>query len=125
MTLRRTFALAAVSGALGTGLVLGSVGSASARPDVPNVRYGDRGVAVLCAQHGYNDWAKRTHHKRISEDRIFGKDTRSAVKRFQKASRLTADGIVGKNTGNSLLDNLQGDGGWRADCYQHLPSTHR
>ena len=125
MNIRRTLALATATGALGTGLVLGSVGTASARPDMPNVHRGDRGVAVLCVQHGYNDWAKRTHHTRITEDRIFGSGTEKAVKRFQKASGLTTDGIVGKKTGNSLLDNLQGDGGWRSDCYQHLPSTHR
>ncbi|MFG2788142.1 peptidoglycan-binding protein [Streptomyces sp. NPDC048419] len=125
MTMRRTFALATVTGALGAGLVLGSVGSASARPDMPNVGRGDSGVAVLCVQHGYNDWAKRTHHHRISEDRDFGSKTASAVRLFQQKSHLHVDGVVGKKTGNSLLDNLQGDGGWRSGCYEHLPSTHR
>jgi peptidoglycan hydrolase-like protein with peptidoglycan-binding domain len=126
MTMRRTFALATVTGALGAGLVLGSVGSASARPDVPNVHRGDRGVAVWCVQHGYNDWAKRTTHSPvIREDKVFGAKTQKAVKLFQRRSHLGVDGIVGKKTGNSLLDNLQGDGGWRASCYEHLPSTHR
>ncbi|MGW3115685.1 peptidoglycan-binding domain-containing protein [Streptomyces sp. NPDC001107] len=125
MTMRRTLALATITGALGAGLVLGSVGSASARPDVPNISRGDRGVPVLCVQHGYNDWAKRTHHHTIGEDRKFGSDTYSAVRLFQQKSGLHVDGVVGKNTGDSLLDNLQGDGGWRSGCYEHLPSSHR
>ena len=125
MTLRRTLALTTVTGALGAGLVLGSVGSASARPDVPNVGRGDAGVPVLCVQHGYNDWARRTHHHTIGEDRDFGARTESAVRLFQKKSHLHVDGVVGRKTGNSLLDNLQGDGGWRSGCYEHLPSTHR
>jgi peptidoglycan hydrolase-like protein with peptidoglycan-binding domain len=126
MTMRRTLALATVTSAFGAGLLMGSVGSASARPDVPNVSRGDRGVAVWCVQHGYNDWARRTTHSPvISEDKIFGDKTEKAVELFQRRSGLVDDGIVGKNTGNSLLDNLQGDGGWRASCYEHLPSTHR
>lgn len=35
-------------------------------------------------------------------DGSFGNDTKSAVKKFQKANKLTADGIVGKNTAHKL-----------------------
>ncbi|MFG2025766.1 hypothetical protein [Streptomyces sp. NPDC048825] len=44
-------------------------------------------------------------------------------------SGLTQDGIVGKYTGNSVLDNLQGEVtvgyNWRNECYPRVPSTHR
>lgn len=43
----------------------------------------------------------------------------------QQKSGLHVDGVVGQNPGDSLPDNLQGDGGWRSGCYEHLPSTHR
>ena len=35
-------------------------------------------------------------------DGSFGNDTKLAVKKFQKANKLTADGIVGKNTAHKL-----------------------
>lgn len=35
-------------------------------------------------------------------DGIFGNNTKNAVKKFQKANKLTADGIVGKNTAHKL-----------------------
>lgn len=35
-------------------------------------------------------------------DGIFGTDTKNAVKKFQKANKITQDGIVGKNTAHKL-----------------------
>ncbi|NUP38998.1 MAG: hypothetical protein HOY76_18770 [Streptomyces sp.] len=40
----------------------------------------------------------------------------------RRTSGLHVDGVLGKDTGSSLLDNLQGDGGRRSG---HLPSSHR
>lgn len=36
-------------------------------------------------------------------DGVFGNDTTNAVKKFQKAKKLTQDGVVGQNTWNALL----------------------
>lgn len=40
-------------------------------------------------------------------DGIFGKDTENAVKRFQKAHKLTADGIVGEKTRKAINKALE------------------
>jgi len=37
-------------------------------------------------------------------DGVFGPATVMATKRFQQANHLTADGIIGPNTWNALLD---------------------
>jgi hypothetical protein len=99
--------------------------TAGAAPGVPNISQGSANRAgVLCVQRGVNDWAQRTGHGRpLAEDKLFGKDTRKWVRTFQSASHLQVDGIVGKNTGNSLLDNLTGDGNFRAACYTYIPSS--
>jgi peptidoglycan hydrolase-like protein with peptidoglycan-binding domain len=38
----------------------------------------------------------------VSVDGVFGAGTLSAVKKFQKAKKLTVDGIVGKATRGAL-----------------------
>lgn len=110
---------------LGGGLA--TAGPAHAAPGVPNISKGSGNRAgVYCVQRGVNNWAQRTGQGRpLTEDRLFGANTETWVKKFQRASRLTDDGIVGKNTGNSILDNLTGDGNMRASCYDYIPSTRR
>lgn len=45
----------------------------------------------------------------INPDGIFGKNTETAVKKFQKENGLYADGIVGKKTLDKLMNNLDSD----------------
>lgn len=59
----------------------------------PIIAKGSRGAYVKKAQ---NRLIKKGY--KISADGIFGSSTESAVKRFQKKSGITVDGIVGKNT---------------------------
>ena len=65
------------------------------------LKRGSRGQAVKDVQCGLNDKG----FGQIGVDGIFGAGTEKAVKRFQKASGLAADGIVGPNT----LKVLQAD----------------
>lgn len=63
-----------------------------------NIRYGATGNLVWLIQamlvcKKYN----------IAVDSIFGNDTLNAIKNFQRASRITVDGIVGKNTFEKLF----------------------
>ena len=65
------------------------------------LKRGSRGQAVKDVQSLLNDKG----FGQIGVDGIFGAGTEKAVKRFQKASGLAADGIVGPNT----LKVLQAD----------------
>ncbi|OII59998.1 hypothetical protein BJP40_12010 [Streptomyces sp. CC53] len=126
MTYRSHLAAVLTTVAL-VGGTLATAGPAQAAPNVPNISKGSGNRAgVLCVQRGVNNWAQRTGQGRpLVEDKLFGSKTEAWVKKFQRASRLSVDGIVGKNTGNSILDNLTNDGTWRSACYGYIPSTRR
>ena len=70
--------------------------------DPPTIRNGSRGVWVTLAQEkllerGYSCGKK-------GADGIFGKDTESAVRAFQRDSGLQVDGVVGHDTWDALLN---------------------
>lgn len=78
-----------------------SVSSCSSHP---TVRYGSRGTCVVTLQkllvsHGYSVGAS-------GADGIFGYATLSAVKSYQRAHGLVADGIVGPLTWSKLLGKV-------------------
>ncbi|MCD9877683.1 hypothetical protein [Streptomyces guryensis] len=75
--------------------------------------------------HGYDDWARRAHHQRSARTGPSAPAPTALSGSSSGKSGLHADGVVGQDTRDSLLDNLQGDGGRRSGCYEHLPSTHR
>ena len=60
----------------------------------PLIKQGSRGVYVMVLQDALNYFGYNTG----SIDGIFGSGTRRAVINFQRANRLSADGIVGCNT---------------------------
>lgn len=66
----------------------------------PTVRRGERGDDVEDLQVALT---KAGHP--VDDDGIFGPKTEAAVKLFQKDRKLTADGIVGKNTW-AAIDSL-------------------
>ncbi len=68
------------------------------------IKNGSRGEEVKTLQtllkaKGY----KGENKKVLSIDGIFGANSEYAVKAFQKANKLSVDGIVGKNTWNKLI----------------------
>lgn len=71
-----------------------------------NLKYGSRGTDVELLQlaltrSGY-------YNSPYGFDGIFGADTQNAVRRFQAAFGLAADGIVGRDTKKALLPFLLG-----------------
>lgn len=71
-------------------------------PNYPVLKKGDKGLAVKTAQTLLNK-----HGAKLVVDGDFGAKTESAVIAFQKAHKLTADGIIGKNTWAELRKTSQ------------------
>ncbi|MFI6096541.1 peptidoglycan-binding protein [Lentzea sp. NPDC051213] len=91
-----------VTALIALSVLIGLVSPAQAAPAWPNVKIGANGPAVLSAQHllrhrGYN----------ITADGDFGSGTETAVKQFQTASGLTADGEIGPLTWPKLIVSVQ------------------
>lgn len=75
----------------------------------PVLRYGSSGAAVitlkkLLAANGIKGFSSFPNGKPSNNrfSRFFGKNTRAAVKRFQEANGLQADGVVGQTTWKAL-----------------------
>lgn len=69
------------------------------REPVTNVKEGERGDIVKWIQ-----WQLNQYGYGLKVDGIWGDDTTRCVKGFQKAKKLSIDGIVGKATRAALLD---------------------
>jgi peptidoglycan hydrolase-like protein with peptidoglycan-binding domain len=78
--------------------VLGNVTPAAALAAWPTVRNGDSGPNVKTVQY-----LLRQRGSTITADGAFGPATESAVKSFQSANGLAADGIVGADTWPKLV----------------------
>lgn len=72
----------------------------------PQIRRGSKGNYVLIAQDDLNTLGFPTG----GLDGIFGVQTETAVRNYQRSRGLTADGIVGCNTWRSLQENVVGAG---------------
>ncbi|HLO01909.1 MAG TPA: peptidoglycan-binding protein, partial [Symbiobacteriaceae bacterium] len=81
----------------------GIVGSGTWSKVVVTVQQGSSGQAVKALQRELN----RKHHYGLTEDGIFGAGTGSAVKSFQSAHGLSADGIVGPATWQQLIGHFE------------------
>ena len=67
------------------------------------LRKGSQGTQVKVLQWLLNQNAKQYSYLPVTEDGFFGSDTQRAVKAYQRAKGLDADGVVGKNTWGKLL----------------------
>lgn len=66
------------------------------------IRNGDRGEAVRDIQHRLTELGHRVDPAELEGE--FGRSTEEAVRAFQRARRLPADGIVGADTWNQLVE---------------------
>ncbi|MDH6705568.1 peptidoglycan hydrolase-like protein with peptidoglycan-binding domain [Kitasatospora sp. MAA19] len=103
-------------------LLVAGTSSASAKPGVPYIQYGDSGPAVKCVQLLYNNWKVRIDGPTINilnPDGVFGNDTLSKIKDYQSRIGSTPDGIVGPDTGSSLQQWQDGN---TAYCWNYVPT---
>ena len=82
--------------------VTGSANGSDVDISLPTIRKGDSGNAVKILQLALV--AQEYNIGTYGIDGDFGFDTESAVKRFQKNSKIAVDGIVGKDTWGKLLN---------------------
>lgn len=68
----------------------------------PILRIRARGSWVQNLQGKLNNWLRRNGRALIHADGVFGSQTKSTVKSFQRANHLTADGVVGPATWQKL-----------------------
>ena len=72
----------------------------------PTIRRGSRGNYVCIAQDDLNTLGFRTG----GLDGVFGAQTETAVRNYQRSRGLAVDGIIGCNTWRSLQENVVGTG---------------
>ncbi|SDJ93133.1 peptidoglycan-binding domain-containing protein [Streptomyces indicus] len=114
-SLRLKAGLAAAAVTAGT-LGLLTTTAAEARPGAPTLNHGSSGSGVWCVQRIIN----LNYGEVLEEDAKYGSYTKAWVKRFQEDFKVKPyDGVVGKKTGNALLNSVGGD----SYCYKHLPTT--
>lgn len=68
----------------------------------PLVKEGNKGVYVAVLQDALNTLG----YNAGAIDGIFGKNTKNAVLKYQRANKLAADGIVGCNTWKSITQKV-------------------
>ena len=72
----------------------------------PIIKQGSRGNYVCIAQDNLNTLGYRTG----GLDGVFGAQTNTAVRNYQKAKGLSVDGIIGCNTWRALQEQVVGTG---------------
>jgi hypothetical protein len=77
---------------------------------MPTVRIGARGAAVVTLQDALNEWGARHARAAIAVDGDFGPETRRAVVSFQWGNGLYPDGIAGPLTWRALAAMTTGAG---------------
>ncbi|MFC6596928.1 peptidoglycan-binding domain-containing protein [Kitasatospora paranensis] len=117
---KRKLARLAVLGGATLMAVGGGLASAEASTSASYIGYGysTSGSGVWCVQHALN-YARGAA---LTEDGQFGPATKNALVGFQQQHGLQADGVVGPQTGSSLLSN--GDPYYAGYCYSFVRTTN-
>ncbi|MFE5593116.1 peptidoglycan-binding protein [Streptomyces sp. NPDC056549] len=113
---------ALLTSAVATALVT-FAGTASASPSAPYLGYGSQGEGVKCVQIAVN-WAN-AYPVHLAEDGVWGDQTQRGVVAFQrwKLGDAQADGVVGPNTGDKVMQILNQAPALAEQCYDYVP-TH-
>lgn len=83
---------------------------------MPTLREGARGAAVLTLQSALNEWRAARGRATIAVDGDFGPQTRGAVLSFQWANALYPDAVVGPRTWRALALATGGGGARSAEA---------
>jgi cytoskeletal protein RodZ len=89
-----------VTGSSPTGTVVYDLSSEPTCTIGQTLRQGSSGPQVQCVQERLNEVT--VGGEQLPEDGFYGEQTAAAVRAFQEANELTADGIVGPTTGGAL-----------------------
>ncbi|MDH6708826.1 hypothetical protein P3T27_005572 [Kitasatospora sp. MAA19] len=107
----------------GATLALAAPAQASTTADYIGDGYPNSYQSVLCVQQLLNTWASNGGIQGVSvkEDGLWGPRTKGLVTYFQQVQSqsnpsIVPDGIVGKNTGNSMVYSHT------QPCYQFIPT---
>jgi peptidoglycan hydrolase-like protein with peptidoglycan-binding domain len=97
-----------------------SAGSAAAAPGVGLIGPNSGNYnGVVCVQEALNYWGY--DGTPLNVDGSFGQLTYQAVKNYQDWNGLSVDGLVGRDTGSSLL-NQWGFTNYHPECWNYLPT---
>lgn len=106
---------------------MGAVSQAQASPTAPYIGdgYPNNPHGVWCVQHLINDvysYYRQRSIRPITEDGVRGPNTKSWVEWFQNYVGLYPDGIVGRSTGQQLLEDGDSYYGGHNYCYTYVPN---
>ncbi|MER6084233.1 peptidoglycan-binding domain-containing protein [Streptomyces sp. NPDC001833] len=107
-------------------LVVGAVPQAQASPSAAYIGdgYPNNPHGVWCVQHLINDVYEDIYPRMrpIPEDGLWGPNTKWGVKWFQDQVYLYPDGIVGRATGQKILEEGDSYYGGHNYCYSYVPN---
>ncbi|MFB7613315.1 peptidoglycan-binding protein [Kitasatospora sp. NPDC056181] len=105
--------------------VVGTVGggTAQAAKGAPYIRYGAQGEAVKCVQRAVKWAGMGTVGELVTIDGVWGPRTEDAVEEFQQRSGLSADGVVGPQTGQRMWHVIDMESEGFDRCFTLLPTV--
>ncbi|MFJ5973969.1 MULTISPECIES: peptidoglycan-binding domain-containing protein [Streptomyces] len=115
---RRIVTVAAL--ACATSLACGTPGHATS--GAPYIRYGAQGENVKCVQRAVKWAGMGTVGDLVKVDGVWGPRTQDAVVEFQQRSQISADGIVGRETGQRMWNVITAESEGFDYCFKLLPT---
>ncbi|MGW4894011.1 peptidoglycan-binding domain-containing protein [Kitasatospora sp. NPDC004240] len=104
-------------------VALGLTAPAQAVTNAPYLRYGSKGDAVKCVQRAVKWSGMGTVSDLVTVDGVWGPRTQDAVVEFQQHHGLSADGVVGRETGQRMWHVIDEESEGFEYCFQLLPTA--